>query len=151
ADPAAVDYIECYAYNGLIGAMKPAGDGFSYVNLLNGVKTNPLGWGTDIGGVYVTCCNLNGPEGLPYLPLIAVMSDKQGPIVNLYNQAKVDLGAKGRMAIRSSYPLDGDIRIETAPAAPQKFAVKLRIPAWSKETRLSVGNESFAATPGSYV
>jgi len=39
-----VDEIERYAYNGLIGAMKPAGDGFSYVNLLNGVKTNPEGW-----------------------------------------------------------------------------------------------------------
>lgn len=44
-DPLTVDMIEKYAYNGLIGAMKPAGDGFSYVNLLNGVKTNPEGWG----------------------------------------------------------------------------------------------------------
>lgn len=44
-DPLAADYIELYAYNGLIGAMKPEGDGFSYVNLLNGVKTNKVGWG----------------------------------------------------------------------------------------------------------
>src|SRR5205085_2454158 len=47
-DPTAVDEIERYAYNGLLGAMKPQGDGFSYVNLLNGVKTNPKGWGATI-------------------------------------------------------------------------------------------------------
>ncbi len=50
-DPTAVDMIEKYTYNGLIGAMKPSGDGFSYVNLLNGVKTNPEGWGGIVNGV----------------------------------------------------------------------------------------------------
>ena len=47
-DPGTVDEIERYAYNGLLGAMKPAGDGFSYVNLLDGVKTNPAGWGAKV-------------------------------------------------------------------------------------------------------
>ena len=37
-DPSPVDEIEKYVYNGLLGAMKPSGDGFSYVNLLNGNK-----------------------------------------------------------------------------------------------------------------
>ena len=37
-DASAVDFIEKYVYNGLIGAMKPGGNGFSYVNLLNGQK-----------------------------------------------------------------------------------------------------------------
>jgi DUF1680 family protein len=154
SDPIAVDYIEQYAYNGLIGAMKPSGDGFSYVNLLNGVKTNPIGWGTTVEGVYVTCCNLNGPEGLAYLPLIAVMSDEQGPVVNLYNSGTATLtdGTAGgvSLTIETNYPLDGVVRISVAPAKPRRFVVKLRIPAWSLATTLKVNGETITAEPGSY-
>jgi uncharacterized protein len=154
ADPVAVDYIELYAYNGLIGAMKPEGDGFSYVNLLNGVKTNKVGWGTDIEGVYVTCCNLNGPEGLAYLPLIAVMSDRDGVVVNLYNAgtATVPLanGHHTRLKISTSYPRESEIRVEVTPDAAHRFTIKLRIPSWSRETRLAVNGESIDVRPETY-
>ncbi len=149
ADPIAVDYIELYAYNGLIGAMKPSGDGFSYVNLLNGVKTEPKGWGATIRNVYVTCCNLNGPTGLACLPLIAVMRDSEGPVVNLYNSCFAS-AADTRLTIRTLYPLDGDIRIEVAPAAARRFAIKLRIPSWSQSTFLKVNGKSVTVRPGTY-
>jgi DUF1680 family protein len=155
ADPLAVDYIELYAYNGLIGAMKPEGDGFSYVNLLNGVKTNKQGWGTDIDGVYVTCCNLNGPEGLAYLPLIAVMSDTEGPVVNLYNACSAQVPLPGSsvvtLTLDTTYPLAGAVRIEVGLRAPRRFAVKLRIPSWSQATRISVQGVNLAAAPGTFV
>ena len=63
-DPSAVDAIEKYIYNGLLGAMRPDGKGFSYVNLLNGEKVTNYGWGWNFDGLPVTCCNLNGPTGL---------------------------------------------------------------------------------------
>lgn len=156
ADSTAVDYMELYAYNGLIGAMKPEGDGFSYVNLLNGVKTNREGWGTEIDGVYVTCCNLNGPEGLAYLPLVAVMSDREGPVVNFYNAGSAqvplsgDASARAHLEILTTYPLDGEIRIKVSPASPRRFAVKLRIPAWSERTTVTTQGQSVAVHPGSY-
>lgn len=154
ADPLAADYVELYAYNGLIGAMKPSGDGFSYVNLLNGVKSEPKGWGMNIGDVYVTCCNLNGPIGLAYLPLVSVMSDAEGPVVNLYNPctASVPVGAAGntQLKILTNYPSNGDVRIEVSPAAPQSFAVKLRIPSWSRATTLQVNGKSVATRPSTY-
>lgn len=154
ADPMAVDCIERYAYNGLIGAMKPEGDGFSYVNLLNGVKTNKEGWGTEIDGVYVTCCNLNGPEGLAYLPLVAVMQDQEGAVVNLFNPCDARMlspdGTKVTLSILTSYPLDGDIVIKVSPAAPKRFTVKVRIPAWSEQTLLHVAGKPAAVVPGNY-
>jgi DUF1680 family protein len=152
-DPLAVDYIELYAYNGLIGAMKPSGDGFSYVNLLNGVKTEPKGWGTTVKDVYVTCCNLNGPTGLAYLPLVAVMSDAEGAVVNLFNacSAAVPVG-KGNVALRivTNYPADGDVKIYVTPTAPQTFAIRVRIPSWSKDTTLHVNNKGVAVDGGTY-
>jgi DUF1680 family protein len=153
ADPIAVDYIELYAYNGLIGAMKPEGDGFSYVNLLNGVKTEPKGWGTTIENVYVTCCNLNGPIGLGYLPLVAVMSDREGPVVNLFNAGAATIpydGAAIRLAIVTQYPIDGAVRIKVTSRTPQRYAVKIRIPSWSKSTTLRVNGKSVPVHPGTY-
>ena len=81
----AADAIELYVYNGLLGAMKPDGDGFSYVNLLNGEKVTNKGWGWTFASGPVTCCNLNGPMGLAYIPFVAVMQAQDGPVVNLYN------------------------------------------------------------------
>jgi uncharacterized protein len=153
-DPLAVDMIEKYAYNGLIGAMKPSGDGFSYVNLLNGVKTNPEGWGGNINGIYVTCCNLNGPMGLAYLPFVAVMNSREGPVINLYNAALATAVTPGnkpvKLLIETDYPLDGSIRIAVNPQEAEKFAVKLRIPSWSGSTSLKVNGKSIQVTPGTY-
>ena len=153
-DPTAVDMIEKYTYNGLIGAMKPSGDGFSYVNLLNGVKTNPEGWGGIVNGVYITCCNLNGPMGLAYLPYIAVMNSASGPVINLYNAGSATALTAGkknvRLDIRTNYPLSGDIVVNVKPTISEKFTIRLRIPEWSKLTILKVNGEPFSAMPGKY-
>ncbi len=153
-DPGAVDEIERYAYNGLLGAMKPEGDGFSYVNLLNGVKTNPVGWGGTVGGVYVTCCNLNGPMGLAYLPCVAAMRSSVGPVVNLYNPMTVSTATPGgqpvELRVETDYPRDGSVRIVVGISDPERFAISLRIPAWSRHGSLSVNGTALPQSPGSY-
>jgi uncharacterized protein len=153
-DASTVDEIERYAYNGLIGAMKPGGDGFSYVNLLNGVKTNPEGWGAVIDKVHVTCCNLNGPMGLAYLPFVAVMDSKTGPVVNLYNActatASTPAGRPVRLEIATDYPKSGVIVVTVAPQSPEAFSIRLRIPAWSAATSLKVGGKAVHVTAGGY-
>jgi uncharacterized protein len=154
-DSIAADYIELYTYNGLIGAMKPKGDGFSYVNLLNGVKTIKTGWGTDIDGLHISCCNLNGPEGLGYLPLVAIMSDKSGPVINLYNAATVSIPIERvgilRLNIVTDYPVSGRVRIEVEASRPITTSIKLRIPAWSAHTDLKVCGVPTPVKPGTYV
>jgi DUF1680 family protein len=153
-DPAAADEIEKYAYNGLIGAMKPQGDGFSYVNLLNGVKTDPTGWGWTFGDLHVSCCNLNGPMGLAYLPLVAVLQSRSGPVVNLYNSAAVSAttpgGGKVKLGIRGDYPRSGAIRINVEPQTPGAFTMRLRVPGWSQTTSLKVNGQRVDASAGRY-
>ncbi len=153
-DPMAMDMIEKYTYNGLLGAMKPEGDGFSYVNLLNGIKTNTVGWGGLVDSVYVTCCNLNGPMGLAYLPFVAVMNSAAGPVINLYNAgvatAYTGKGNPVNLEIDTDYPLSGNVVIIVSPKATEKFLVSLRIPAWSQSTVLKVNGEKLVADPGTY-
>jgi DUF1680 family protein len=135
--------------------MMPEGDGFSYVNLLNGVKTNKQGWGTDIEGIYMTCCNLNGPEGLAYLPLVAIMQRDNGAVVNLYSPATAQIAVaapdtRARLTIESQYPREGDIRIEVVPDRPVHFVLEPRIPGWSQATQLKVNQQPVDVRPGTY-
>ena len=145
-DCSAAEAIETYVYNGLVGAMKPDGTGFSYVNLLDGVKTTNTGWGWEFGGFRVTCCNLNGPMGLAYIPYVAVMRSPDGPVVNLYNGLDATMstpsGAPLALSIDTDYPLSGDVRIAVSPAAPEEFSLRLRIPAWCAKTAVAVNGDA---------
>lgn len=153
-DPSIADYIEQYAYNGLIGAMKPTGNGFSYVNLLNGTKVNDHGWGWHFDDLHVTCCNLNGPMGLAYIPYVAVMNSDNGPVVNLYNQGdfKFETPRKrsGTIAIETDYPVSGNVQFNLILEKAEAFTIRFRIPKWSERTQLRVNNEKIEATSGTY-
>lgn len=152
-DGSIADKIEKYVYNGLIGAMKPSGDGFSYVNLLNGSKVTNHGWGWNFDGKPVTCCNLNGPMGLAYIPVVAVMQHKEGPAVNLYNAceavAKTRRGREVKLVLNTVYPRDGHVSIAVMPARKEKFSVRLRMPDWSPETVVKVNGEAVDASAAS--
>lgn len=144
-DPTAVDEIEKYIYNGLLGAMMPSGEGFSYVNLLNGRKQTNLGWGWSFGGLSVTCCNLNGPMGLAYIPYVAVMNSAEGPIVNLYNSMKVNVQSpKGQdinLQMVTDYPLSGKVDMQLDVKSAETFTLKLRIPSWTQQPSIRVNGE----------
>lgn len=148
------DDIEQYIYNGLIGAMKPTGDGFSYVNLLNGEKVTNVGWGTTFDGLPVTCCNLNGPMGLAYIPYVAVMNSQNGPVVNLYNPAKVKMqtpdGKNLELTLTGDYPLEEQVQITVNPEQAENFALNLRIPSWSEKTIVRVNGKRQKVAVGNY-
>lgn len=156
-DVTAADYIERYAYNGLIGAMKPKGDGFSYVNLLNGHKVTNSGWGTTVDGLPVTCCNLNGPMGLAYIPYVEVMQADEGPVINLWNAASVTArSAKGREVkfdINTQLPYSDEVTVVLRKLKAETFTMKLRIPSWCG-ANVSVkvnGREINGVKPGTYL
>lgn len=155
-DARAMDAIERYAYNGLLGAMKPGGNGFSYVNLLNGNKVTDKGWGWKFPSGPVTCCNLNGPMGLAYIPFVAVMQGRNGPVVNLYNAgtatAKTPTGADLELSAKGDL-LDPDgWSMAIAPSREEKFTVSFRIPAWSERTDVRVNGKSAGeVAPGRYL
>lgn len=153
-DCAPADDIEKYIYNGLLGAMKPTGDGFSYVNLLNGEKVTNQGWGWKFDDLTVTCCNLNGPMGLAYIPYIAVMNSAPGPVVNLYNAGKFNLqtpsGRPLKLDFVTEYPLSEKVLIHVKPEQSENFTLSLRIPTWSAKTQVSVNGRKYRPAAGEY-
>ncbi|MDR0575442.1 MAG: glycoside hydrolase family 127 protein [Tannerella sp.] len=155
-ESSAMDEIERYIYNGLLGAMKPEGDGFSYVNLFNGEKVTNRGWGWDFGGKPVTCCNLNGPMGLAYIPFVAVMNSKEGPVVNLYNaltsSVTTPAGKQMKLDVETNFPLSDKVDIKVSPDASEHMVIRLRIPYWSSNTVVKVnGKKVKKVTSGDYL
>ncbi len=153
-ESAPADQIERYIYNGLLGAMKPTGDGFSYSNLLNGQKVDAKGWGRGFDGLLVTCCNLSGPIGLAHIPLIAVTNSERGPVINLFNAADVNTttpnGEALGLKIETDFPQSGKIIIHVNPEKAEKFAVQVRIPEWSQKNRVRVNGKRLKVVPGQY-
>jgi hypothetical protein len=54
------------------------------------------------------------------------------------------------MHIETDYPKSGFVVVTVTPPAPEKFSVRLRIPAWSKQTTLKVNGKLVKTVSGSY-
>jgi len=144
------DEIELAACNALLGAQSLDGTWWAGDTPLAGLKRKA----SLQCGMNMNCCVANGPRALLLLPQLAITRDALGPVVNLYGpmDARVDLpsGRQMRMEQISDYPQSGAVRIRLAPDQPETFTLKLRIPAWSETTSLTVNGRKQKAVPGSY-
>lgn len=91
------------------------------------------------------CCVANAPRGLLQAAQHAVMTGKDGVVFNLYLPgdfaATLPDGGKVELAVGTDYPATGKIDIAVNPAAEKKFAVILRIPAWSASSTVKVNGK----------
>jgi DUF1680 family protein len=157
-DSRVADEIEKYVFNNLHSILKPSGDGCCVYSYLNGLKiSSDGGWGWDFeDGLRVTCCNLNVPAGLAYLPYIAVTGDKAGIVLNMFLPAKVTTETPSKkplqILVETDFPLSSKIAVSVDPDTPETFSLKLRIPAWSVNNTLKVNGKKLKADiiPGTY-
>lgn len=150
-DPAYADQIEVTAYNALLGAQKADGSWWCHYSPLNGVRDIA----EDQCGMHQDCCVANGPRGLLLLPELAVMRGPAGPVVNFYEPATATLplanGKTVHLEIKSDYPRSGVVDLVVRPEATARFTLSLRIPAWSRTTRVEInGRAQSDIWPGSY-
>ncbi|MEI8205939.1 MAG: beta-L-arabinofuranosidase domain-containing protein [Kiritimatiellales bacterium] len=145
------DELEVSLYNALIGAMTPDGSWWAYFSPLAGQRVPSHYQHED---VKMSCCVANGPRGLLLTPRWAVMTFADGLAVNLYASgdyaARLNDGVKVRLTQQTEYPVADEITLTVNLDNPAVFTLKLRIPAWSKHTSLSVNGEPVDCQPGSY-
>jgi DUF1680 family protein len=150
-DPRIADDIERSAYNALLASMLPDGSSFA--------KYSPLAGHRALGEIQcdsgLNCCTANGPRGLMLLPETAVMTSADGVVVNLYgaSTATAALPGGGRVTIgqTTDYPVSGAVALELTPDKPRTFALRLRIPAWSERSSVTVNGAPVAdVRPGAY-
>jgi DUF1680 family protein len=147
------DELEKNLYNGLLGAQMPDGRWWAYFSGLMGVRVPSYVQHDDVG---LSCCVVNGPRALLLTPAWAFMSDARGPVVNLFapGSAKMPLpnGHEVALEIHGDYPVGFHVAVRVTTAAPETFTLSLRIPAWSRKTRVTVNGVAMneAVEPGAY-
>lgn len=145
-DPALIDQMEISACNALLGAMKPDGSAFAKYSPLIGFRQE----GEEQCGMGMNCCTANGHRSLLLIPQFAVMREKSGIGVNLFEalEAVTQTPSGKALIIRQSseYPVSGLVQIRLQLKQKERFTVKIRIPAWSESTRLII-NDREASQP----
>ena len=59
-------------------------------------------------------------------------------------------GSRVSLSLETDYPVDGQVRLRIGCERPTAFTLRLRIPAWSRSTRVFVGDSVMEPHPGSY-
>lgn len=128
------DAIEQTFYNALLGSMTPDGADWAKYTPLSGVRMP----GSEQCKMGINCCVASGPRGLFTLPGTVVMQDKSGCSVNFYVDGSYVLPNNIRIEQQTDYPVSGDIRLYIQPGKSKNETIRLRIPAWSKQTSVWV-------------
>jgi DUF1680 family protein len=83
------------------------------------------------------------------------MKYDKGIVLNYYGEGDFQISSPSKQNIKisqkTSYPLQGDIRIKISLERAETFNIKFRIPYWSKKSKLIINNEIFDnLNPGQY-
>lgn len=145
------DEIEQTAYNALLCAMTHDGSSFAQYSALEGIRE----LGPPQCGMGLNCCVANGPRGIMLLPEAAVMMHQEGPAVILYStgvwRLRLPSGVSCGLTAKTDYPASGNVDLVLSPERPVSFPLRLRIPAWSRETSLAVnGSPLGGVQPGAW-
>lgn len=115
--------------------------------------------GNGIGGLkvmsdnhYYGCCACIGAAGLGLVPMMALMRKNDGFAMNLYidgtMEAKTQLGNQVVFHTKTKYPVNGNIQIQLNISQKEVFNLSLRIPAWSKQTKVAVNGMQMEVKEG---
>ncbi len=138
-DPKWADEIEKTFYNAYLGAMRQDGGEFEAYTPLSGTRWH----GMHHCRMHTDCCTANGPRG--FLCFLKKMFYVEGDnaVFNFYSSALVKGKTKdGRdvaFDMYSLYPRENRVRIVSRSSGD--FNLKLRVPAWSVRTAVTVNGK----------
>jgi len=157
-DARAADELELSTFNAVLGAQSPSGRWWTYDTPMDGERkasAHHIVFQARAGSPELNCCSVNAPRGLGILSEWAVMCAEDGIVLNYYGpssfRASTPSGAKVALEQETDYPLGGLVRLRVRLDAPERFALRLRMPGWSPSTRVSLNGRKLAnGRPGTY-
>jgi uncharacterized protein len=151
-DSLAADDLELSTLNAGLGAQHPSGSWWTYNTPMDGVReasAHTIVFQARAGTPELNCCSVNGPRVLGMLADWTVMSGHKGVTLNSYLPCTLyfpEGHLVKRLVLDQDYPRCNRQRIVVTPAkAGEEWSLRLRIPGWSKVTRVSA---NFAGAPG---
>ncbi len=139
------EQLERVVLNQLLGAQLPDGSEWGYYVQMEGKKPY-----NKILDSY--CCLSSGPRGMALIPTFAASVDADGVVMNLYDAgtAKLTLrnGKSVALTTETIYPSDSKILITVDTNSAVSFDIKLRIPAWCRNSTVKVNDKAVEAKIG---
>ncbi len=139
------DVMERVLYNGALSGVSLNGERFFYVNpLASRGDHHRQAW------YDCACCPPNIARLLASLGQYIYSTGAGEVAVHLYAQGQAQMEVAGQpLTLKqvTRYPWDGQIEITLEPKVPVTFALKLRLPAWCREARLTVNGEPVVVAP----
>lgn len=138
--------LERSAYNALPGARFPNGTDWSYHSFNNG------SWSL---ANFNDCCPSSGAMALEELPDLIFSRRDNGIAVNIFTESEATI-TRGkntvRLAQKTTYPFDGNVRLTVSSSRKEAFPLMIRIPDWATAAAISVNGQQVqqAVTAGTY-
>jgi len=144
-EPVVADEIELATFNATFGAEHPSGGWWTYTTPMEGERlafVTTHQYHALPGGPHLNCCEANAARGIGALADWAVMRTDDGLALNFYgpSEFKVKLpdGSPVSLKQTTEYPREGSIDILVGLNDEAKFVLQLRIPRWSRKSKVSV-------------
>jgi DUF1680 family protein len=157
-DSTVADEIELTLYNSAQGSMHPSGRWWTYNTPMRGWRlssADQIQFQAHPGGPELNCCNANAPRPLGLVRDWALTTGPDGLALNHYGAGTITVplpgGGEVTLEQETEYPLEGAVLLRVTPDQPREFALRLRIPAWSRETKVAVNGEPVSAQAGTYL
>ncbi len=169
--PRYVDAFETSLYNAYLGALNtegvieptlPAKHPDCHYEPLPFDSYSPLTAGTrgrKIGGFqimadrhYYGCCACIGSAGVGLIGKMALLTTADGFAYNLFIDGTMTsttpAGQPITFATATAYPAEGEVTLTLRLAAPERFTLLVRNPAWSRATSVAVCGKPVPSLPG---
>ena len=133
-----LDFAERMLYNAFYASLSLQGDSYFYRNVSQTFDPKlRYDWHP------VPCCPPNIVKLLCKIGGFFYSMDRDGIFVKHYGASEADIpfGKGVKLIQQGDYPWDGDISLQVEPSRPARFALRLRIPAWTKAHSVTVNGQ----------
>ena len=151
-DTAWGDEMEKTFFNAYLASLSPDGSEFAMYTPLDGYRSG----GRCHCQMHTNCCNANGARGFLEYLRTCLVSDSSGAVVmNHYVSSRAEAvlnGSSVRFETHTLYPKLPRVNITYRSEKAMEFPLKLRIPAWSARTSVTVNSAKVPnVKPGEYL
>jgi DUF1680 family protein len=158
-NPIVADELELSTLNSVLGLHSPNGRWVTYNTPMDGTRkasAHDIVFQARAGSPELNCCSVNGARGLGMIGDWALMASGDVLLLNWYGPstitARLASGTVVTFAQETDYPRENQVRLRVAPGKRANFALKLRVPHWSRTTRVKLnGKPVNGVTPGNYL
>jgi hypothetical protein len=153
------DELELSTLNSVLGLHSPNGRWVTYNTPMDGVRlasAHEIVFQARAGSPELNCCSVNGARGLGLISDWALLASGRDLLLNYYGAStimtRLPAGTGLTLTQETDYPRGNQLRLRVAPDRKAAFALKLRIPHWSRLTRVKLNRQAIEpVTPGEYL